>query len=117
MSEKELIQLYLKADCCLGQISSNSRLSRTIPHKAFEAGYFGKPYVTVDNAGIREFLPGEFDALYLDQLDPRYIARRLLELLGNHELMLLLATNIQSRYYLTASQSALRKTLDSIILK
>lgn len=117
LSEKELIELYQRADCCLGQISKDSRLSRTIPHKAFEAGYFGKPYVTADNLGIREFLPGDFDALYLDKLDPHYIAGKLLEFLGDPEEMALLGTNIQSRYSVSARQAVLRKNLDSIILR
>lgn len=39
--------LYEYADVCVGQISNLKRLNYTIPHKAFEAGYFGKPYVTM----------------------------------------------------------------------
>lgn len=42
----EMRSLYQHADVCLGQISNFKRLNYTIPHKAFEAGYFGKPYVT-----------------------------------------------------------------------
>lgn len=42
----EMRTLYQYADVCLGQISNLERLNYTIPHKAFEAGYFGKPYVT-----------------------------------------------------------------------
>jgi hypothetical protein len=117
LSEIELVQLYRRANCCLGQISKNRRLSRTIPHKAFEAGFFAKPYITVDNSGIREFLPGDSDALYLGKLEPHFIAGELHELLGNHELMKLLSRNIHHRYSLTASQLTLRKALDNIILK
>jgi glycosyltransferase involved in cell wall biosynthesis len=117
LSEEEIVKLYQRAECCLGQISKARRLSRTIPHKAFEAGYFGKPYVTADNLGIREFLPGDFDALYLDKLDPSYIAGRLIEFLGDHERMALLGTNIQFRYAESAHQATLRKNLDLIILR
>ncbi len=54
VTEAEMKDLYELSDVTLGQISSNKRLSYTIPHKAFEAGYFSKVYITPRARGISE---------------------------------------------------------------
>ena len=50
----ELKMVYQKSDMTLGQISNHPRLNYTIPHKAFEAGFFAKAYLTANTTGIRE---------------------------------------------------------------
>jgi hypothetical protein len=54
VSEREMQELYKISDVALGQISENSRLKFTIPHKAYEAGYFAKAYITPPAGGISE---------------------------------------------------------------
>jgi hypothetical protein len=51
--------LYERANIALGQISLHPRLKYTIPHKAFEAGYFAKCYVTPRSKGILELFSRE----------------------------------------------------------
>lgn len=54
VSESEMAQIYELADVALGQISKHRRLKYTIPHKAFEAAYFAKCYLTPKSQGILE---------------------------------------------------------------
>lgn len=54
LTNEELKSVYQKSDIALGQISRHPRLSYTIPHKAFEAGFFAKAYITANTQGIRE---------------------------------------------------------------
>lgn len=54
LSFNEIKQIYKLSDITLGQISDNARLKYTIPHKAFESGYFKKCYVTPKHEGILE---------------------------------------------------------------
>ncbi len=54
VSNSELREIYSLVDVALGQLSDHPRLKYTIPHKAFEAGYFGKRYLTTLTPGIRE---------------------------------------------------------------
>lgn len=54
VSETEMEEIYEISDVALGQISENNRLKFTIPHKAFEAGFFAKAYVTPLVGGISE---------------------------------------------------------------
>ena len=54
LTNDELKFVYQKSDIALGQISHHPRLSYTIPHKAFEAGFFAKAYITANTQGILE---------------------------------------------------------------
>lgn len=54
ISECEMRRLYEISHIALGQISNHNRLSHTIPHKAFEAGYFGKCFISPYAKGVSE---------------------------------------------------------------
>jgi hypothetical protein len=57
LSEAEMVGIYSRSDLCLGQMSDNARIERTIPHKAYEALYFSKCYLTLLSKPILELLP------------------------------------------------------------
>jgi len=54
VTENEMAQIYDLADITLGQLSNHPRLKYTIPHKAFESGFFSKCYVSAKSSGIQE---------------------------------------------------------------
>jgi len=55
-SLRELVQ---RSHLSLGQLSNHSRLTRTIPHKAFESFAMKVPYLTANNPGIMELLESD----------------------------------------------------------
>lgn len=61
----ELREIYKICDFFVGQLSFNRRLANTIPHKAFEAGFFGLPYITARNSGIEEIY-NDSQVIYLN---------------------------------------------------
>jgi len=72
LNKAEIAYLLKSTDLSLGQLSDNPRLSRTIPHKAFEAAFCSTPYLTSKSLGILElfsedevftFEPGSADDL------------------------------------------------------
>ncbi len=75
----ELKEILKICDLYVGQLSFNKRLANTVPHKAFEAGYFGLPYVTARNSGIEE-LYNDSQAIYLNGNIPQEFANRLRQL-------------------------------------
>ena len=115
LSDGEIIYLYNIATICLGQMSQIARLRRTIPHKAFEAAFFSKPYVTYDSVGIREFLPNDNQAFYINNLEPVNIANKILELIFNEDLIVNLSINIHERYMAVAHQDKLGRALLGIL--
>ncbi len=54
ISIAEMKYLYEISDVAIGQLGASSRLTRTIPHKAFEAAYFGKPYLGLNQQALEE---------------------------------------------------------------
>jgi len=54
--DSEMASLYRHSDIALGQLSNHSRLKYSIPHKAYEADFFGIPYITPIETKFIEFL-------------------------------------------------------------
>ncbi len=104
VSIKEMSDLYKGASLCLGQLSSHPRLARTIPHKAFEAGYYGVPYISIKSAAISEIFPNEKMCHYLDNDSPKGIAQAVNEILSDAVLVHNYAQEIQKVYRSNLSQ-------------
>jgi hypothetical protein len=56
---KTLAYLYRNSMAAIGQISDSKRIINTIPHKAYEAAYFSKPYIAMWNSAIFELFTRE----------------------------------------------------------
>jgi hypothetical protein len=65
LTREHLVSLYQKSILTVGQFGSSNRQNITIPHKVFEAAYFGKPYLTPISCSLLEVLPRNA-ALYLE---------------------------------------------------
>lgn len=115
LSAREIKYLYETATLCIGQISNRPRLKRTIPHKAFEAAFFGKPYISSDALGIREFLPKDNQCYYLDKACVEGLEKAIIEITSDTDLQKKLSLNIQKRYNSVASQVILSSKFYEII--
>ncbi len=104
VSMQEMSDLYNGAALCLGQLSSHPRLARTIPHKAFEAGFYGVPYISIKSVAILEIYPNEKICRYLDNDSPKEIAQAVNEILSDVVLAQNYAREIQNVYRLNISQ-------------
>ena len=76
LSENEIAALYRNSFLNIGQMSNSKRLNFTIPHKAFESGYFGKPYLAISRSAIRELYPYHNSITYIDNLEISEVARK-----------------------------------------
>ena len=59
ITNSEMHYLYEFSDIAIGQFSDHPRLRYTIPHKAFEAGFYSKCYISADAIGVREIFNEE----------------------------------------------------------
>ncbi len=109
--DSELTSIYQQADICIGQVSSNQRLEVTIPHKAFEAAYFSKAYISADNIAIREFA-SEDDILFLDNTTPEALCQAIKKIAMDQNLNRKLGINFKNSYDNLASQRVLGAQLD-----
>jgi glycosyltransferase involved in cell wall biosynthesis len=115
ISNREMKYLYEEATVCVGQITNRPRLKNTIPHKAFEAAFFGKPYLSSDTLGIREFLPENKQCYYLEEASAACLEQAILKITSNAELQSDLSLNITQRYIEAARQDTLSRKFFEII--
>ena len=101
----EMSALYQLADISLGQLSNHKRLNYTIPHKAFEAGFFGKPFICANAWGIREYLDAD-SAIFLNSSDPSEIVMAI-NSISSREKMAKLSAKILLNHSEVASQEIL----------
>jgi hypothetical protein len=88
-------------------------LSYTIPHKAFEAGFFAMPYVTTDSVGIRELYSSNSAVLLTDNSGSN-LASEILKL-KDSRLRSELSKNINAVYKTKASQEVLNARFDGLV--
>ena len=112
ISDNEMKQIYDISDVAIGQISIHPRLRYTIPHKAFEAGFFGIPYISADSEGIREFLDTSSALLIAPPFVPELVkAIKLLKSTSSH---VSYREQIRKRYVDHASQRVLCEEFDAL---
>ncbi len=95
----------------LGQLAKHERLSRTIPHKAYEAAFLGKAYLTGRNQGILEIFEEDKEISCFNPGDSTDLANKILELFKEPRLLKNLGLNMQVKYNAVASQTRLSNKL------
>jgi glycosyltransferase involved in cell wall biosynthesis len=81
----ELRARTLGADVCLGVFGGSDKAARVVPNKVFDALACGRPVVTADSVGAREWLRGGEDALLTPAGDAGALAAALRRLLDEGE--------------------------------
>jgi len=81
----ELRSHTLAADVCLGVFGGSDKAARVVPNKAYDALACGRPLVTADSAGAREWLRDGESALLTPAGDAAALAAALRRLLDESE--------------------------------
>jgi len=115
ITENEMQEIYRLSDISIGQVSTHRRLRYTIPHKAFEAGYFSMPYITADSDGVREYLH-QGSALFLTDPSVESLVDAI-KSLNNRDIRGEYAKKINLNHSATASQKVLSEKFDQILLE
>ncbi len=89
----EMRSLMLQCHISLGQFEDHERLSRTIPHKAFESLALGLTYITARAEAISEILNDKENVLFVNPADPKDLSEKILLLKDNLELREKIAKN------------------------
>lgn len=111
-----IVEGYKKADLCLGQLSDNERLSRTIPHKAFESAYFAKPYLTARQDGILEVFDEGQEILCFEPNSSEDLSKKIIEVIGDESLKSI-GKRMHKRYDTFYSQNKLTQNLLEILIE
>jgi glycosyltransferase involved in cell wall biosynthesis len=114
VTDKEMMDIYKLSDISIGQISNHRRLRYTIPHKAFEAGFFSMPFITADSAGVREYLDQD-SALFLSDPSPESLVESIKNL-SDKSILRALSKKINVNHNKIASQQVLVTNFEHIVL-
>jgi glycosyltransferase involved in cell wall biosynthesis len=106
LTKPEIAFLLKNTDLALGQLSNNPRLSRTIPHKAFEAAFCSAPYLTARSSGVLEVFSEE-EVLTFEPGNPKDLAGKILSISKSPTLNRAFAEAIKRKYESTLSQDIL----------
>lgn len=115
MPWKDIYEYYMNASLVVGQVSNNLRLQNTIPHKAFEAAYFGKPYLTRDTPSMREIFPTEKEVYFYSSDNPTKLAILIEDILLHDDDLNQHGIKIRERYNKVCSQSRIQEQVLKII--
>lgn len=116
LSTQEITHIYHVSLILIGQISSNKRLNFTIPHKAYEAGYFEKAYISTDRPAIREVYFSAGAVSFNQKFDAKSLLHTILDLINNSEKRFLLERSISRDYRERANQELLGERFIKLIL-
>lgn len=111
LSFEEMRGYMLDADVSLGQFEDNSRLNRTIPHKAFESAAMGIPYITGYSGAVAELLDDNKSCRMVATANGRAIADAILELKDNSAKREQLVDGAATAFTVKASQSIIARTI------
>jgi glycosyltransferase involved in cell wall biosynthesis len=75
-----IARIHSASSITLGQLAKHERLNRTIPHKAFEAAFLGKAYLTGRNHGILEIFKENKEISCFNPGDSTDLANKISEL-------------------------------------
>lgn len=106
-SKREIANHLIGADLSLGQLSAHERLSRTIPHKAYESAYLGIPYLSARNHGILEIFDENEEIFCFEPGSSSDLAAKILFLSKNRYLLAESSVRIKARYDMNLSQRKL----------
>jgi hypothetical protein len=108
--------IYQLCDISLGQLSNHPRLKNTIPHKAFEAAYFGKPFICMDSQPMRELFPIGNEVCFIADSRNETIINIIDTLVKDPNKLKELSRNIRESYKRNASQALLQQEfVDSVL--
>ena len=115
LTDLEMEQIYSLSQVSIGQVSKHPRLQYTIPHKAFEAGFFSMPYITTDSMGVREYLSSN-SAIFLNDPSKGELVDAILEL-RQEEIRKEYSNNINADYHDLASQKVLSDKFEKTLVR
>ena len=110
----EVLRLEIaKSDIVMGLFGNTPKTPLVIPNKVYEALAMRKPVITADTPAIRELFDDN-DMFLVPAADPKELARAVLELKNNQDLMTKLAENGYNKFLKFASPYILGGQLKDI---
>ena len=107
LTKLEISKLLQKSDLSLGQLQKHKRLSRTIPHKAYESAYLSKPYLTARSNGILEIFEENKEVLCFTAGDSSQLSETIIQCYKHRKKLPIIGKRMHTKYVHNYSQDKL----------
>ncbi len=97
VSNSLLANYYARASLAIGQLGNSHRINYTIPHKFYEASFFGIPYLSRKTDALSELISFDELGLFLEKVDAMSVSSRIAAFVRDKE------NQISARCYLGES--------------
>ena len=111
LEQNELRRLMQECHLSLGQLSDHERLTRTIPHKAFESIVMKIPYLTARNEAVLELLTENQTCFCSNPADAQDLAYKILWVKNNYQVAQAIAENAYQLYQKKLAPKLLAKNV------
>ena len=115
ITNSEMHYMYEFSDIAIGQFSDHARLRYTIPHKAFEAGFYSKCYISADAVGVREIF-NEESVVLLKEISSSSLEGTIRSL-APKRVREKYCKNINRNYLKNLSQEGISNQFDQILIR
>ncbi len=112
LSDQSLAEYYSRSLLAIGQLGKSKRISFTLPHKFFEAAYFGVPYLTPETPGITELISATEYKLFCNNLSATGIARMITDFASNKNEQVIAKKYLLNVYDKSFSQGIISRNFD-----
>ena len=109
ISDSDLVQYYKTSALSLGQLGGSRRIERTIPHKFYEAIYFGVPYLTKFSTAISELITTNDCFVYSKVQSPTDLANQISSILSDEGSRKAVIEGAKTKYSQNFSQATIVK--------
>lgn len=116
LSKDKISKLQTACTIFLGQLAQHPRLNRTIPHKAYEAGFLARPYLTARNKGIKELFVEGSEIECFAAGSSRALANKIRSLIIDTDKLNAMSCSIHEKYQNTCNQKMLSQNFVKIVL-
>ncbi|MCK5285785.1 MAG: glycosyltransferase [Candidatus Pacebacteria bacterium] len=114
-SYKDLLGLLKQSSVCLGIFGDTDKTQRVIPNKVFDCVALKKPVITADTLAIKELFD-EDDLYLIPPVNSKRLAKAILELRNDYDLMEKIAQNGYNRFNQNTKIQSLGERLKEISL-
>lgn len=85
VSNSRLAEYYARASLAIGQLGNSHRINFTIPHKFYEAAFFGIPYLSRKTDALSELISFDELGLFLEKVDAISVSSLITAILRDKE--------------------------------
>lgn len=111
LSDEELLETMQRCHVSLGQLGDHDRLTRTIPHKAYESIALTLPYLTARNPGVMELFEDGVTCIAFTPADSHDLAEKIKWAYENQSKLTQIAGNAFAIYQKRLTTEALAQRL------